>query len=200
VRFAASGPVAIGVAVDVDSLSVCAVGLDGAVRAHRQQARDHRRLQPTAVFDGAAALTADVEADVGARVLGVGLALPALLSAVRDAGSPEVDTPVVLRAPNLPRLVGCKPGAALAERLGRPVMVDNEATLGAVAHLDLAPDLVYVSTGIGIGGGIVLDGRVYRGARQYDRAVEQSRKTLELDPNFPHAHWTLGLAYLGRTM
>jgi len=42
--------------------------------------------------------------------------------------------------------------------------------------------------------------RVYRGARQYDRAVEQSRKTLELDLNFPHAHWTLGLAYLGKAM
>src|SRR6185437_8869267 len=54
---------------------------------------------------------------------------------------------------------------ALAERLGCPVTVDNEATLGALAHLDLAPDLVYVSAGIGVGGGLVLDGRVYRGAR-----------------------------------
>jgi TolB-like protein/DNA-binding winged helix-turn-helix (wHTH) protein len=42
--------------------------------------------------------------------------------------------------------------------------------------------------------------RVYRDARQYDQAVEQSRKTLELDLNFPHAHWTLGLAYLGKGM
>ena len=71
----------------------------------------------------------------------------------------------MLRAPNLPRLVGSEPAAALAERLGRDVTVDNEATLGALAHLDLAPDLVYVSAGIGIGGGIVLGGRVYRGAR-----------------------------------
>src|SRR6185437_1823698 len=54
---------------------------------------------------------------------------------------------------------------ALAERLGRDVTVDNEATLGALAHLDLAPDLVYVSAGIGVGGGIVLGGQVYRGAR-----------------------------------
>jgi predicted NBD/HSP70 family sugar kinase len=156
VRFAAGGPVALGVAVDVDALAVCAVGMDGVVRLHRREQRDHRRRSPAAVFDGAAALTAQVRADVAAPVLGVGLALPALLSA---------DPAVVLRAPNLPGLDGSRPGDALAERLGCPVTVDNEATLGALAHLDLAPDLVYVSAGIGVGGGIVLGGRVYRGAR-----------------------------------
>jgi predicted NBD/HSP70 family sugar kinase len=172
VRFAAGGPVALGVAVDVDALTVCAVGLDGVVRAHRHEVRDHRELAPDAVFDGAAALAGLVRDDVGARVLGVGLALPALLSDVLGPEDPAAsrpalgaDTPVVLRAPNLPRLDGCRPGDALAARLRVPVIVDNEATLGALAHLDLAPDLVYVSAGIGVGGGIVLDGRVYRGAR-----------------------------------
>ena len=154
VRFAEGGPVALGVAIDVDSLAVCAVGLDGVVRAHRRLTRDHRSLRPAAVFDGAAALVGEVRA--GARVLGVGLGLPALLSG---------DPAVVLRAPNLPGLDGSRPADALAERLGCPVTVDNEATLGALAHLDLAPDLVYVSAGIGVGGGIVLGGRVYRGAR-----------------------------------
>jgi predicted NBD/HSP70 family sugar kinase len=156
VRFAAGGPVALGVAVDVEMLAVCAVGLDGVVRAHRRRARDHRELGPDPVFYGAAALAGRVCADVGAPVLGVGLALPALLSA---------EPAVVLRAPNLPRLDGSRPADALAARLGLPVTVDNEATLGALAHLDLAPNLVYVSAGIGVGGGIVLDGRVYRGAR-----------------------------------
>jgi predicted NBD/HSP70 family sugar kinase len=211
VRFAAGGPVALGVAVDVDALAVCAVGLDGVVRAHRRLARDHRELGPDAVFDGAATLAVQVRGAVGARVLGVGLALPALLStgsgaahgadsalATADSAGADsagadsagadsagadsagadsagadgatgrracIDSPVVLRAPNLPLLDGSRPGAALAERLGCPVTVDNEATLGALAHLDLAPDLVYVSAGIGVGAGIVLDGRVYRGAR-----------------------------------
>jgi len=192
VRYAAGGPVALGVAVDVETLAVCAVGLDGVVRAHRRHARDHRELGPDPVFDGAAALAAEVCGEVGARVLGAGLALPALLStaagaahradralaaadsalaaadsAVVDADSAVVGagSPVVLRAPNLPRLDGSRPAAALAARLGLPVTVDNEATLGALAHLDLAPNLVYVSAGIGVGGGIVLDGRVYRGAR-----------------------------------
>ena len=172
VRFAPGGPVALGVAVDVDTLAACAVGLDGVVVALRRQARDHRRLPPAAVFDGAAALIARVQADVGARVLGVGLALPALLSATPRADPSKAalpaprltDPPDVVSAPNLPRLVGSRPGAALTKRVGLPVTVDNEATLGALAHLDLAPDLVYVSAGIGIGGGIVLDGRVYRGA------------------------------------
>ena len=192
VRYAAGGPVALGVAVDVETLAVCAVGLDGVVRGHRRHARDHRELGPDPVFDGAAALAAEVCGEVGARVLGAGLALPALLStaagaahradralaaadsalaaadsAVVDADSAVVGagSPVVLRAPNLPRLDGSRPADALAARLGLPVTVDNEATLGALAHLDLAPNLVYVSAGIGVGGGIVLDGRVYRGAR-----------------------------------
>jgi len=206
VRYAAGGPVALGVAVDVETLAVCAVGLDGVVRGHRRLARDHRELGPDPVFDGAAALAAEVCGEVGARVLGAGLALPALLStaagaahradralaaadsalaaadsavvdadsalaaadsAVVDADSAVVGagSPVVLRAPNLPRLDGSRPADALAARLGLPVTVDNEATLGALAHLDLAPNLVYVSAGIGVGGGIVLDGRVYRGAR-----------------------------------
>jgi predicted NBD/HSP70 family sugar kinase len=158
VRFSPDGPVALGVAVDVDTLTVCAVGLDGAVRDHRRITRDHRSLPAAAVLDGAADLAGRLRADVGARVLGAGLALPALL------GSAGGGQPVVLRAPNLPRLSGSRPGAALAERLRLPVTVGNEATLGALAHLELAPDLVYVSAGIGIGGGIVLDGRVYQGA------------------------------------
>lgn len=162
VGFHPDGPVALGVAVDVDTLTLCAVGVDGTVRAHRRVVRDHRRRPPAAVLGGAAAHVTRMRADVGAKVLGVGLALPAMLGP--DPAAP-VDAParIVLRAPNLPRLVGSRPDTVLAGLLGPPVTVENEATLGALAHLDLAPDLVYVSAGIGIGGGIVLDGRVYRG-------------------------------------
>jgi tetratricopeptide (TPR) repeat protein len=31
--------------------------------------------------------------------------------------------------------------------------------------------------------------------RRYDEAIEQLHKTLELDPNYPVAHWILGLVY-----
>jgi tetratricopeptide (TPR) repeat protein len=36
----------------------------------------------------------------------------------------------------------------------------------------------------------------YYYARQYDRAIQRLRQTLEFDPNFPAAHYWLGLAYL----
>jgi tetratricopeptide (TPR) repeat protein len=41
-------------------------------------------------------------------------------------------------------------------------------------------------------------GRTYRDSRHFDEAIEQCRRTLELEPNFASAHWCLGLAYLGK--
>ena len=38
-------------------------------------------------------------------------------------------------------------------------------------------------------------GTSYMWARQYDKAIEQLRKTIEMDPSFYYAHWTLGEAY-----
>ncbi len=58
----------------------------------------------------------------------------------------------------------------LRERLGIPVYVDNDGTVAAVAEAH-GPDsqvdvdhLVMLTVGTGVGGGIVIDGHVYRGA------------------------------------
>lgn len=58
----------------------------------------------------------------------------------------------------------------LGERLGTPVFVDNDATVAALAEAhddDLRPvaqSLVLFTVGTGVGGGIVLGGRIHRGA------------------------------------
>jgi glucokinase len=58
----------------------------------------------------------------------------------------------------------------LRERLGVPVIVDNDATCAALAEAYddegalVARHLVMFTIGTGVGGGIVIDGRVYRGA------------------------------------
>jgi glucokinase len=58
----------------------------------------------------------------------------------------------------------------LSERLELPVFVDNDATLAALAEAfddsgrALVQNLVMFTVGTGVGGGLVLGGRVYRGA------------------------------------
>jgi glucokinase len=60
--------------------------------------------------------------------------------------------------------------AILTERLGLPVFVENDATVAALAEAhddDLHPvaqSLILFTVGTGVGGGIVLGGRIYRGA------------------------------------
>lgn len=59
-------------------------------------------------------------------------------------------------------------GAALGRRLGLPVVVDNDANLTALAEATLGAGAGYrmvltVTVGTGIGGGLVVDGRVERG-------------------------------------
>jgi glucokinase len=58
----------------------------------------------------------------------------------------------------------------LSERVGVPVFVDNDATVAALAEAHdeqlrlVARDLVMITVGTGVGGGLVLGGRIYRGA------------------------------------
>src|SRR5215211_2535184 len=57
----------------------------------------------------------------------------------------------------------------LHERTGLPTIVDNDANVAAWAEARFGAgegsrDLVLIAVGTGIGGGLVLDGKVYRGA------------------------------------
>ena len=60
----------------------------------------------------------------------------------------------------------------MSERLGLPAFVDNDANAAAIAEhrhgaARGAHHVVLVALGTGIGGGLVLDGRLYRGARGF---------------------------------
>jgi glucokinase len=81
----------------------------------------------------------------------------------------EFETGRVVSSVNIPlRDVALR--SVLHERLGIPVFVDNDATVAALAEahdeeLNLtARDLVMLTVGTGVGGGIVIGGRIYRGA------------------------------------
>jgi glucokinase len=81
----------------------------------------------------------------------------------------EFETGRVVSSVNIP-LADVPLGKVLGERLGVPVFVDNDAAVAALAeahdeNLQLAAqNLVMLTIGTGVGGGIVLGGRIYRGA------------------------------------
>jgi tetratricopeptide (TPR) repeat protein len=56
--------------------------------------------------------------------------------------------------------------------------------------LEIDPFSLIINTSLG--------GQVFFMARQLDRAIDQFKKTLELEPNFGLAHWALGRAYAGK--
>jgi glucokinase len=88
---------------------------------------------------------------------------------VGAAGVVEVDTGTLVQAPNLTGFDGPVPlGPLLAEALETQVTVDNDANVAVLAeHLMGAgrgsSDLLGVWVGTGIGGGLILDGRLRRG-------------------------------------
>jgi len=84
-------------------------------------------------------------------------------------GAVDCDRAVVLQAPNLPSLVNFGLKAALEQRLGWSVFLENDANAAAVGEMWLGAarccrDVVSVTLGTGVGGGVVLDGKLWRGA------------------------------------
>ena len=79
----------------------------------------------------------------------------------------------VLRAgPNLPGITELRLRDELADRLGRDVMVDNDATCACYAEWQLgagrgAHDLALITLGTGIGAGFVVGGELQRGAQGF---------------------------------
>ncbi|TAH39621.1 MAG: ROK family protein [Planctomycetota bacterium] len=74
----------------------------------------------------------------------------------------------VLDAPNLPFLERQPVADALAQRLGVAVQIENDANVAALGEARHGagrghPDFLLATLGTGIGGGLILDGKLYRG-------------------------------------
>ena len=74
----------------------------------------------------------------------------------------------VLSSPNLPQLDGLELADVLSERLKLKVVIENDATAAAIGEHWLGSSKgvessVLVTLGTGVGGGLILDGKVYRG-------------------------------------
>ena len=89
-------------------------------------------------------------------------------------------------SPNVPDVIELDVAGRLVDRLGRPVAVGNDATCAALAEWTVGAgrgvdDMVMVTLGTGIGGGVVAGGRLLVGANGF--AGEFGH--MVVDPNGP---------------
>jgi len=172
-------PVRRVLAADIGGTSV-KLGAVEVGGGHRLVARGfidgHADRDPDAVLDEMARSLTALAAEAGwSEVDGVG---------VGSAGLINSQTGVIEISPNLPTWTGYALGPGLARRLDLPVRVDNDVNVftlaewmwGAGARL---PNVVFLTLGTGIGGGIVADGRLLRGAHGF--AGEPGHVTLQMD-------------------
>ncbi len=96
-----------------------------------------------------------------AKVAAVGIGAP---------GPLDPSSGVLLSAPNLPGWHDVPLAREISEALGIPVYVENDVNLGTLSEHVLGAgrgtkDMVGVFVGTGVGGGLILDGRLRSGAR-----------------------------------
>jgi glucokinase len=84
-------------------------------------------------------------------------------------GTIDVKEGVVVTAPNIPSLAGFRLADALQSELQRPAVIENDANAAAVGEMWQgagrgASTIVCVTLGTGVGGGIILNRELFRGA------------------------------------
>lgn len=152
---------AVGAEVGVDFLSVAVANFTGDV-IWRQTERTRHLQGQHAIIDRLLALlhlAIEQGKTLTQRVLGIAVGVPALVS---------LDSGAVLFAPNL-GWENVPLAALLRSEFDCPVFLDNEANLAALAEAKYGAargfdEVLYISAGAGLGGGIIREGHLYRGA------------------------------------
>ncbi len=170
VRLNHSGAVALGLEIAVDSLAAAVVGLGGHVFDLVRVDRPRGHSSVDEIVADLVQLAAVVRARVPRQdpLIGIGVAV---VGVVRRSDG------LVSLAPNL----GWRDvplGARLARALDTPVpiWVANEADLGALAELRRgaargADHVLFISGEVGVGGGLIVDGKPLTGVAGYGGEV-----------------------------
>ncbi len=167
----------ISLDVGATGTSAALVSSQGEIEAQREQPT---RGEDGSVRQGIINLAADlVRYAEKERIKPAGIA----------AGVPGIvdsDRGVLVAAGNLPELFGVPLGTELEGELGLPALLENDVNARTLGEMVFGVargvrNFVLFSIGTDLGGGIVIDGRLHRGARHI--AAEFGHMTLELHGN-----------------
>jgi glucokinase len=147
------------IGVDLGGTKLLAGAVDAGLEVHHRAQRTVAGLDQSALLDTTVDAVNEARAAAGADVAAVGFGIPSLI---------DQRTGTAVVAVNLD-LLDVPFRDIMAERLGLPVFVDNDGNVAALAEHRAgaargASEVVVLTIGTGIGGGLILRGEPYRGA------------------------------------
>ena len=147
-------PKVIGVDVGGTKILAGVVGTDGTIAAHREYRTPLE--SEDSLLDGLESAVRDL---LDESVVAVGFGIPSRIdqrtgTAIGSVNIPLVDVPF---------------RDVMSERLGLPVAIDNDGNAAAIAEWLAgagrgATDMIMLTLGTGVGGGLILGGKPYRGS------------------------------------
>jgi glucokinase len=151
------------IGVDLGGSKLLAGAVDPVLNVHHRATRPARGTDQSAVLDAVVGVVTEVrDAIEGASrtVEAVGFGIPCLIDHAHG---------VAVMAVNLP-IAGVPFADLMAERLGLPAFVDNDANAAMLAEWRYgaaqgARDAALLTLGTGIGGGLVVGGMLQRGSQ-----------------------------------
>lgn len=147
------------IGVDLGGTKLLAGVVDADLNVHHRVHRTVHGLAQRELLDMAVEAVEEARASTTSEVAAVGFGIPCLIDQRRGMATMAVNLP--LRDVPFRDL--------MAERLGLPVEVDNDANVAAIAEWRAGAaqgmsDAVVLTIGTGIGGGLILGGAPYRGS------------------------------------
>ncbi len=170
------GGFAVGVEIGVDFISVILTDFIANVLWRERVLSDPNEDQ-IHTLDRASQLTQkaiDVGVEQGLRPLGIGVGVPGLV----DLRQGKLVFAPNLQWSNVPfRLMW-------SQRFDLPIFIENEANAAALGEYYFGvargkDSFIYLSAGIGLGGGVIIDGKLFRGSSGY--AGEIGHMTIDPD-------------------
>lgn len=113
----------------------------------------------SAVIGHIVELATQLMAESPQKPIGIGCGVPGIINS---------STGVVLKSPNFPEWCNFPVMATISEQVGLPTVIDNDANFYALGECKIGAgkgyrNMILLTLGTGIGGGIIINGRIFHG-------------------------------------
>jgi glucokinase len=148
------------IGVDIGGTNLVAGAVDAQLGVHHRARRSVANRELSSLLDTITDAVAEVGDAVGGDVEAVGFGIPCLIDDERGLAASSVHLPIV----------GVAFAEVMAERVGLPAFVENDANVALLAehrHGAARGERValMLTLGTGVGGAILVGGELYRGAQ-----------------------------------